>query len=105
MSEQSTAQQFSGQPADSGEFRQCSVADLDGDHRDLLTRAITRILATEIAEITYAQIIDGLPTSEVAYDSRDEPPPDHPIERVTRHSAQGYWLRRGSFVMGFDLKF
>ncbi len=56
-----------------------SLADLDGDHRRLLDRAISRILSTEIAEITYAQIIDGLPTGRVVRDHRSQPHTKHPI--------------------------
>ncbi|KAK3903105.1 hypothetical protein C8A05DRAFT_43624 [Staphylotrichum tortipilum] len=48
---------------------QLPLADLDGAHYDLLVRAISRVLFTEIAEITYAQIIDGLPIADVADDT------------------------------------
>jgi hypothetical protein len=45
----------------------------------LLVRAITRILSTDIAEETYAQIIDGLPISDVAFDRRVQFHKHHPI--------------------------
>lgn len=41
-----------------------------GEHGDTLIRAITNVLATELALFTFAQIIDGLPTAEVAWDRR-----------------------------------
>ncbi|KAK4099869.1 hypothetical protein N658DRAFT_487252 [Parathielavia hyrcaniae] len=58
---------------------QLSLADLDGQHRQLLVRAITRILYTELAETTYAQIIDGLPIGDVAWDRRVQFITEHPI--------------------------
>ena len=43
---------------------------LDAEHRAIFTRAINNVLSTELAVFTYAQIIDGLPTEEVAWDRR-----------------------------------
>ncbi|KAK0742112.1 hypothetical protein B0T21DRAFT_360638 [Apiosordaria backusii] len=43
---------------------------LDAEHRAVLVRAVNNVLSTELAVFTYAQIIDGLPTGDVAYDSR-----------------------------------
>ncbi|KAK3313960.1 hypothetical protein B0H66DRAFT_567468 [Apodospora peruviana] len=59
-----------------------SLDTLDDAHRVPLTRAISNVLTTEIAETTYAQIIDGLPLASVA----DDTPggilsPAHPINR------------------------
>ncbi|KAK5656054.1 hypothetical protein OQA88_5193 [Cercophora sp. LCS_1] len=54
---------------------------LDAEHRAVFVRAINNVLATEEALFTYAQIIDGLPIADVAWDRRS---PgifgDHPIE-------------------------
>lgn len=54
---------------------------LDTKRRDMLARAINNVLATEDALFTYAQIIDGLPTADVGFDSRS---PglygDHPLD-------------------------
>ncbi|KAG7290258.1 hypothetical protein NEMBOFW57_000257 [Staphylotrichum longicolle] len=59
---------------------QLSITDLgDSEHFQLLVRAINRTLSTEVAEITYAQIIDGLPIADVAWDSRSQPHNGHPI--------------------------
>ncbi|KAI0385590.1 hypothetical protein F5Y04DRAFT_246226 [Hypomontagnella monticulosa] len=41
---------------------------LDASHRDALNQAVSNILSTEIALETYAQIIDGLPLGNVAWD-------------------------------------
>lgn len=39
---------------------------LDLQHRDAVTRAVLRLLDTEIARQTYSQIIDGVPLCSVA---------------------------------------
>ena len=39
-------------------------------HRKVLDRAIRNVLSTELAKFTYAQIIDGLPIADVAFDRR-----------------------------------
>lgn len=61
-------------------FRQLPISTLDDDHQKILKRSLSRILATEIAEITYAQIVDGLPLYLVAYDSDAPPWGNHPIK-------------------------
>jgi hypothetical protein len=46
---------------------------LDNDqslHYKVFSRAITNVLSTELALFTFAQIIDGLPTADVAWDRR-----------------------------------
>lgn len=58
---------------DAPKARKLFLEDLGGEHRRLLIRAIERVLSTEVAEFTYAQVIDGLPTSDVAFDTRDKP--------------------------------
>ncbi|KAJ3538901.1 hypothetical protein NM208_g2550 [Fusarium decemcellulare] len=39
-------------------------------HRRVLDRATKNVLCTELAQFTYAQIIDGLPTGDVSWDRR-----------------------------------
>jgi hypothetical protein len=39
-------------------------------HREILDRAIRNVLSTELAQFTYAQIIDGLPIADIAWDRR-----------------------------------
>ncbi|KFY33973.1 hypothetical protein V494_07154 [Pseudogymnoascus sp. VKM F-4513 (FW-928)] len=46
-----------------------SIEILTGYHRSIFTRAVDNILTTEIAQITYAQIADGLPLSSVEKDT------------------------------------
>ncbi|KAH6844655.1 hypothetical protein B0I37DRAFT_166406 [Chaetomium sp. MPI-CAGE-AT-0009] len=82
--------------------RQLSFADLDGEHRQLLERAITRILSTELAEITYAQIIDGLPTGDVAYESHIQPWGAHPIDSAHDELCPGMLERARQFRADFQ---
>ncbi|KAJ4264468.1 hypothetical protein NW762_005668 [Fusarium torreyae] len=39
-------------------------------HREVLDQAIRNVLSTKLAKFTYAQIIDGLPIADVAWDRR-----------------------------------
>lgn len=90
------------------EPRQLSLADLDKKHRELLVRAVTRILSTEIAEITYAQITDGLPTGDVAYDARYEPYSNldhggiHPIDHAHDELCPGMLEKTREFRNKFQ---
>ncbi|POR34349.1 Uncharacterized protein TPAR_05419 [Tolypocladium paradoxum] len=57
-------------------------------HRDVFSRALSNVLSTETAELTYAQIVDGLPLSSVqndAYDFGLHLPGRHPLH--DRHTA------------------
>ncbi|KAJ4259710.1 hypothetical protein NW762_007641 [Fusarium torreyae] len=84
-------------------FKQLSIDVLETAHRELFGRAITRILSTEISETTYAQIIDGLPLSDVAYDSAGGGPPDgHPIEHVHQDFCPGVLEKTRKFRQEFD---
>jgi hypothetical protein len=59
------------------------AAHLDADHRDAYSRAVQAILATNLAEITMAQLVDGLPKAEIAWQAqgsflcRSHPLTDH----------------------------
>ena len=46
-----------------------SVASLPEQHQDTFTRAIANVLSSSVAEVTFGQIIDGLPLSDVALDT------------------------------------
>ncbi|KAK4040822.1 hypothetical protein C8A01DRAFT_35194 [Parachaetomium inaequale] len=52
------------------------------EHHRLFCRAVHNVLSTELALFTFAQIVDGLPTLDVAWDRRipDISVDDHPIE-------------------------
>ena len=45
-----------------------TIEILDGPHQQAVRLAISNILNTEIAETTYAQIVDGLPLIDVVRD-------------------------------------
>ncbi|KAK0736172.1 hypothetical protein B0T21DRAFT_288182 [Apiosordaria backusii] len=68
----------------------------------IFSRAISNVLSAELALFTYAQIIDGLPTDEVAYDRRS---PglygDHPIEHHV-DLCPGALERAREFRQSFD---
>lgn len=51
---------------------------LDTPHSEALERALRRILSTDVAEFTYAQIVDGLPTEESLHEFQS-PRPGHPV--------------------------
>lgn len=76
----SNANESSGEPPSATiKFHKSSTDILDEPHRDAVARAISRILSTEIAETTYAQIVDGLPLPEVLDDAYGNLRlPDHP---------------------------
>jgi hypothetical protein len=85
-----------------GESRQLSISDLDGEHRQLLVRAITRVLSTSLAEMTYVQIIDGLQIGDVAYDSREEPYGAHPIDDAHEELCPGMLDKAREFRAEFQ---
>ncbi|KAM6535529.1 hypothetical protein FALCPG4_005085 [Fusarium falciforme] len=89
-SETSSAGPQSPSITDDSQIRSLSIDILDGDHHDLFTRAITRILSTEVAELTYAQIIDGLPLTRVIYESRGgKLPKGHPLHSAHQELCRG----------------
>lgn len=54
---------------------------LDTEHRETLGAALRSLLSTELAILTYAQIVDGLPLEEVVHDQRSAGIfGDHPID-------------------------
>ncbi|KAK3984274.1 hypothetical protein QBC44DRAFT_301646 [Cladorrhinum sp. PSN332] len=58
-----------------------SAQSLGQEHRDILVRAINNVTSTEIALLTFAQIIDGLPIADVAFDKRSTGLWDgHPVD-------------------------
>ena len=44
-----------------------SIRDVDVEHYGAFTTALARLLRTSIAEHTYAEIIDGIPTADTWY--------------------------------------
>ncbi|KAL9567131.1 hypothetical protein ACKAV7_008900 [Fusarium commune] len=101
--EESTAQSGSTSNQTDPEFRQLAIDVLEETHRDIVTSAVARILDTEIAETTYAQIIDGLPLGEVAFESRGGMPHrDHPINHCHDELCAGILDKAREFRSRFD---
>lgn len=86
-SQPSRADENSSEPPSANiRFRKASIDILDEPHCNAVSLAISRVLSTEIAETTYAQIVNGLPLLEVFEDVYgDLICPDHPIYQ---HSTQ-----------------
>ncbi|ROW05789.1 hypothetical protein VMCG_05227 [Cytospora schulzeri] len=88
-----------------------TVDNLEQKHRDVFTRALSHILSTPTAELTYAQIIDGAPLGPVVENSdagalfpQNHPVLDQHLELcpgvldTTRHSCSTFDLK----VLKFD---
>ena len=57
-----------------------TAADLAPEHREVFSRAISAVLNTEDAELTYAQILDGAPLSQIFCNARSRYlHTDHPL--------------------------
>jgi hypothetical protein len=81
-----------------------TIEILDGPHQQAVRLAVSNILKTEIAETTYAQIVDGLPLVDVVSDvyGGDWLFDDHPICAHTELSA-GILETTRKFRTSFDL--
>ncbi|KAK4204302.1 hypothetical protein QBC40DRAFT_293050 [Triangularia verruculosa] len=85
------------------DVRKLPIHGLNENHRDILTRAISRLLATDIAKITFAQILDGLPTAEVGDDCSDGELPDgHPLREKHRDLCPGVLDKLSEFRDSFQ---
>lgn len=81
-------------------------------HRLVLDRAIKNVLSTELAQFTYAQIIDGLPTGDVSWDCRycgafGEHPIDSEHEKLcpgALEKAREYYEQWNSEILMFEAK-
>lgn len=80
-----------------------SIDTLDEPHRVAISRAISNILSTEIAEMTYAQIVDGLPLSQVFNDNfgGEDFEDDHPMY-THKELGPGVLDTVRGFRAGFD---
>lgn len=57
-------------PMETGKSSKISVEVLDLDHYDPLIRAIRNVLSTALAELSIAQLIDGIPLVETVWDMK-----------------------------------
>jgi hypothetical protein len=86
---------------ETAQFQHLNIDALDGAHQESLTRAIFRVLSTDIVQITFAQIIDGLPLSSVARDcSSGGPLQEHPV-RDNNELCPGVLDKTQEFYRGF----
>ena len=69
-------------PKTASDSRQLPISTITvTHHRELLIRAVANVTSSPVAKQTYAQIIDGLPLSEVADDGFDGCScPGHPLD-------------------------
>jgi hypothetical protein len=78
-------------------------SSLNGTHRDIFNRAISNVLSTDIAEITYAQIIDGLPLADVVQDTANGGLPDaHPIHDAHSELCPGVLEKARAYREAFE---
>lgn len=85
-------------------FHKSSIDTLDDPHRVAVTQAIANVLSTEIAEIAFAQIEDGLPLAEVVDEASSELLfSDHPIFEHTELNPRGLEEVR-AFRESFDVR-
>lgn len=76
---------------------------LDNEHRKVLERAVRNLLSTEVAEVIYAQILDGLPTEKSLRDSSDYVK-DHPVHSIQHTEICPRYVEKArDFSNQFDL--
>jgi hypothetical protein len=85
------------------QLEKMSIAILQDEHRDAFIRALTNVLSSQIAEVTYGQIVDGLPLSSVALDVyRDNVCPGHPLLHEHKELCPGVDDHLRSLGTDFD---
>ncbi|KAI1759777.1 hypothetical protein GGR53DRAFT_470995 [Hypoxylon sp. FL1150] len=83
--------------------KKLTVEDLDARHRELFVRALRRVLATDLAKLTYAQIIDGLPLSDTVDDTVSGGLSNkHPLYDVHDELCDGVMERTEQMSASFD---
>ncbi|KAK2595339.1 hypothetical protein QQS21_006939 [Conoideocrella luteorostrata] len=89
---------------DNPAFRKLTPASLIHPHRETFEHALHRVLATDAAELTFAQIADGLPISAVARDSYSQPLwHRHPLHELHREVCVGAVSKAKEFRETLDL--
>ncbi|KPM43812.1 hypothetical protein AK830_g2786 [Neonectria ditissima] len=79
-----------------------NIGILDNEHVAAFRQALERILATPLAEFTYAQILDGLPTEESLEDSYVYMA-SHPVYKLGHKNLCGGFLEKARDLMAkFD---
>lgn len=75
---------------------------LDAAHADVFQQALTRVLSTQVAELTFAEILDGLPTEDsyLEFHLRKQGHPVFELKHTTL--CPGVVERMRAFRDGFD---
>lgn len=78
------------------EITKVSISNLTTEHLDIFVKTLSKVLSTNLAERTFSQVIDGLPTCDVYdkygecrredIDAHEEPCPDS-VEAFKRFRA------------------
>lgn len=72
-------------------------------HRGVFDRATLNVLSTELAKVTYAQIIDGFPLASVAQETAGNGLPDwHPLFDTHKELCPGVLEKTEEFWAQFD---
>ncbi|KAK3997444.1 hypothetical protein QBC44DRAFT_354930 [Cladorrhinum sp. PSN332] len=80
-----------------------NVLVLDDEHRQVFQTALTRVLAADLAESTYAEILDGLPTQTAWLETNHREPDDHPVFTLKHDSLSPRVLEKiRNFRQTFD---
>lgn len=80
-----------------------SIDGLQDQHRRVFTHAVTNVLSSPIAEVTFAQIIDGLPLPDVALDTyHSNLCPRHPLHKAHTKLCPGVLQRAQQLPTTFD---
>lgn len=75
---------------------------LDNEHKETFRQALRRLLSTPVAELTYAQILDGLPTEQSFRDSYVWMP-CHPVYELEHTElCEGFLDKARDFRAKFD---
>lgn len=75
---------------------------LDDEHVQTFKQALMNILMTDVAELTYAQILDGLPTEQSLHDSFVFME-GHPVYQLEhKEICEGYLEKAREFRSQFD---
>lgn len=89
--------------ADSAVHHMLAIADLPTTHRQVFRQGLANVLATEIAQTTFAQIIDGLPLSDVENDKYDGSiSMDHPLHNSHAELCPGALSKADQLREEFD---
>ncbi|KAH9991313.1 hypothetical protein F4779DRAFT_249005 [Xylariaceae sp. FL0662B] len=88
-------------------LQRISLARLEeGPHRNILDRAIRNVLSTDISEITLAQIVDGLPLSEIerdTYTGHGYLTADHPLHQKHKQLCPGVLEKTRQLYSDFNI--